>query len=144
MTLNTKEASKVESKRSMKTPWPGKRFEKSLIPCFLFKNDASKSPSCPVMEMITPTRTTHAMGRPSNMAVCTAKRLAKGTAIKVPPTAPSTVFFGDMEGESLCFPIASPTKYANESVSITVSKTYTNTATPLDWRCESAAMGNPI
>ena len=33
-------------------PWPGKRFEKSFIPQYLFIADAAISPTCPIIAKI--------------------------------------------------------------------------------------------
>src|SRR2546430_12807267 len=97
---------KIESKRSRNPPWPGIRVPESFTSAERFHIDSARSPTTPLNERITPA-----------MIACSSGKLWKNvkwmitavmTDVRMPPTKPSTVFFGLMRGESLWRPNVLP------------------------------------
>ena len=83
------------------------------MPIWRLNADAAKSPNC-----ATTLPTTAITMHSASISGFTkyAKIPQKSTLPSAPPTAPSLLFFGLRCGQSLCLPIAMPTKYAMMSV----------------------------
>src|SRR5690606_12894495 len=84
------------SKRSMKPPWPGIRFELSLTPARRLSQLSAMSPICPARQIGTPASASHS----SVWRVARPKPRPPPPPPAQPATGPDQVFLGKMRGQN--------------------------------------------